>query len=144
MGEPYTSPCFCTNARRAASTMTELYDGALRPVGLTVAQYYLLINLSRLEPVDTTRLAGRVGLDRSTLVRNIRSLQGSGWVEDIAKGPKHQFRLTELGRSTLARAIPAWEATQAEFVRQFGQEDAEALMLLLRKVQNFTISGGED
>lgn len=135
MSSPYISPCYCTNTRRAAGIITELYDDALRPFGLNAAQYYLLINLSRLEPMDTTHFANHVGLDRSTLVRNIRILQNNGWVEDQANGQKHQFRLTQSGRMLLEKATPVWEETQNDFSDQMGHEDSKELMRLLRKVQ---------
>jgi hypothetical protein len=34
--------CACANLRRAARVMTRLYDAALRPSGLSVAQFTLL------------------------------------------------------------------------------------------------------
>lgn len=136
MSSPYISPCYCTNTRRAAGLVTELYDDALRPLGLNAAQYYLLINLLRLEPVNTTQFANHVGLDRSTLVRNIRVLQNNGWVEDQATRQNHQFRLTQLGRSMLEKAVPVWEKIQNDFIEQMGHEDAKELTRLLRKVQD--------
>lgn len=141
MSKTYVSQCYCTNARRAARAITEMYDDALRPLGLTVAQYYLLINISRLEPVDTSRLAGHVGLERSTLVRNVRLLRNNGWVEDRSSGQKHQFQLTVSGRRLLAGAMAVWEEIQADFNEQMGLDDADALQRLLRKAQDLKWRG---
>lgn len=136
MKRPYISPCYCTNLRRAAGIITEMYDASLSKLGLSAAQYYLLVNLSRLQPVDTTNLANCIGLERSTLVRNMKLLMNKSWIEDVAKGKKHQFKLTELGSNLLSQAKPLWDNMQKELVEQIGQEDAVELMRLLQKIQN--------
>ena len=43
-----SSTCHCIQLRRAASRVTERYDMALAPAGLTVGQYSLLAHLERL------------------------------------------------------------------------------------------------
>ena len=47
MAKLYESPCYCTNLRRSANAVSDYYDARLRPSGLTAAQYYLLLNLSK-------------------------------------------------------------------------------------------------
>ncbi|WP_130861836.1 MarR family winged helix-turn-helix transcriptional regulator [Bacilliculturomica massiliensis] len=136
MTTPFMSPCYCANLRRAAGAMTEAYDDNFSGLGLSAAQYYLLINLSRLEPVNTTQLARHVGLERSTLVRNMRLLLKNGWAEDWADGREHRFRLTKAGNRLLDQAKPLWEETQRSIMEQLGAEDAEELIRLLRKVQS--------
>lgn len=89
-----------------------------------------------MEPTNTNHLAQHVGLERSTLVRNLCVLEKKGWIEDLAKSQKHQFKLTKKGQELLSAAIPLWEKAQSEFVLQFGQEDASELMRLLQKVQD--------
>ena len=130
------TPCYCTNLRRAAGAATEYYDSAFQPLGLSAAQYYLLANLSRMEPVNTTRLAGQVRLDRSTLVRNLRILQKYGWVDDRHVGREHRFYLPEAGREILSQAEPLWKKAQENLESRLGQEDAAELMRLLQKVQD--------
>ncbi len=58
--------CYCIQLRRAASRVTEQYDAALAPVGLTVGQYSLLAHLERLEPVSVSVLAEEMELERTT------------------------------------------------------------------------------
>ena len=133
----YESPCYCTNLRRCAGAVTDFYNTELQPAGLNAAQYYLLINLSRLKTANTSHWAQHVGLDRSTLVRNVKTLVERGWVEDIGNtgGNAHQFALTELGTETLKQAVPIWEDAQQQFQEHMGTEDAEVLLGLLRKLQ---------
>ena len=70
--------CLCTNLRRAARGVSRHYDGALDGFGINVAQYSLLCNLKRLDQPSISTLAEAMGLDRSTLGRNVRVLEGAG------------------------------------------------------------------
>lgn len=130
----YESPCYCTNLRRGALWATEYYDGALAPCGLSVPQYYLLINLSRMEKANLSRWAERVGLDRTTLVRNVKTLEGKGLIAPTA-GRGRTFTLTGSGRDTLAQGISLWEQAQEGMREKLGTEDAEALLRICRKLQ---------
>ena len=57
---------------RAARGVSRHYDGALDGFGINVAQYSLLCNLQRLDQPSISSLADAMGLDRSTLGRNLR------------------------------------------------------------------------
>ena len=130
----YESPCYCTNLRRGALWSTEYYDKMLAPSGLSVPQYYLLINLSRMEKANLSQWAQRVGLDRTTMVRNVKLLEGKGLVEQT-EGRGRTFTLTETGRETLDRGVALWEQAQAQIQAWIGREDAETLLRICRKLQ---------
>ena len=143
MAKPFFSPCYCTNLRRAAGAVTDFYTNTFNELGLSVAQYYLLKSLSHLAPVTTTHLAREVGLERSTLVRNMRVLQKNGWIDDVSASPKHQFQLSETGHALLSKAIPLWEKAQSGFMEELGYEDTAELIRLLQKVQNMKYRDGK-
>ena len=134
----YESPCYCTNLRRGALWSTEYYDKMLAPSGLSVPQYYLLINLSRMEKANLSQWAQRVGLDRTTMVRNVKLLEGKGLVEQT-EGRGRTFALTETGRETLDRGVALWEQAQAQIQAWIGQEDAETLLRICRKLQEIPV-----
>ena len=138
MPRVYKSMCYCTNARRSANALTEYYDNMFKNVGLTVAQYYLLINLKRLEKANITQWAEYVGLERSTMVRNVSTLEKHGLIH-VVKGKGKVFELTEFGRDTIEKAIPIWEKAQNEIKEYIGEEDAEAIRRIGEKLQNLPI-----
>ena len=131
----YESPCYCTNLRRAALWSTEYYDSMLAPAGLSVPQYYLLINLSRMERANLSQWAERVGLDRTTMVRNVKTLEGKGLVAP-AEGRGRTLALTEEGRRTLAHGVALWEQAQAALREKLGGEDADTLLRICRRLQS--------
>ena len=131
----YESPCYCTNLRRSALWATEYYDKKLAPCGLSVPQYYLLINLFRMEKANISQWAERVGLDRTTMVRNAKTLENKGLVTPT-EGRGRTFALTETGKTTLSHGIKLWEQAQAELREKLGEEDADTLLRICRKLQN--------
>ena len=104
MAKLYKSKCYCTNLRRSANAISDFYDNALKNAGLTVSQYYLLINLSRLGKANITHWAQRVGLDRSTMVRNIKPLESRGLIEKT-EGHGKTSRCRKTGKKLLARPL---------------------------------------
>ena len=130
----YQSTCYCTNARRSSNILSEYYDAALCDTGLTVSQYFLLVNLSRLGKANITHWAEWVGLDRSTMVRNVKVLEKYGYLE-LAEGNGKTFALSEKGKTVLEKAVPAWEQAQSQMETLLGKEDAKALLRIGAKLQ---------
>lgn len=116
------------------------YDAALERSGLTVAQYYLLINLSRLGAANITHWAERVGLDRSTMVRNIKLLQSRHLIENT-EGHGKAFTLSQAGKDALHLAIPLWEHAQEELETILGKEDTAAILRIGNKLQGRARAG---
>lgn len=128
-----TTHCLCTKLRRAARSVTRIYDDALRDLGLNVAQYSLLSHLQRLEQPSISALAEAMGLDRSTLGRNLKVLEGEGLVQ-VGEGSDMRSRLvllTDEGLARFQRGAVAWEEAQAQLALRLGAEKREALWLLL-------------
>lgn len=128
-----TTHCLCTKLRRAARSVTRIYDDALRDLGLNVAQYSLLSHLQRLEQPSISALAEAMGLDRSTLGRNLKVLEGEGLVQ-LGEGSDMRSRLvllTDEGLARFQRGAVAWEEAQAQLALRLGAEKREALWLLL-------------
>lgn len=127
------SQCLCINLRRAARGVSRYYDGALDGFGINVAQYSLLCNLQRLDQPSISTLAEAMGLDRSTLGRNLRVLEGEGLVRmDEGEDQRNRIvQLTPAGHERLAAALPAWEAAQQLLIDKLGAEKRATLLALL-------------
>ncbi|CAK9888009.1 MULTISPECIES: MarR family winged helix-turn-helix transcriptional regulator [Pseudomonas] len=128
-----TSECICTHLRRAARGVSRHYDEALEGFGINVAQFSLLRHLRRLDQPSISTLAEAMGLDRSTLGRNLRVLQADGLVA-LAEGQDLRNRivlLTEQGRARLLAAEPAWEQAQSGLVESLGEGRRDELVRLL-------------
>jgi DNA-binding MarR family transcriptional regulator len=140
--QPFRSRCYCTNLRSAAHAVSEFYDEELRDTGLTIAQYRLLINLRRMGSANITEWSERVGLERSTMTRNIRLIESRGFIER-AKGRGKTYKLTDTGEKALEAAAPMWEEAQKKIESFLGKADAEALLRIGRKFQEVRPTVGE-
>ncbi len=128
-----TTHCLCTQLRRTARGVTKRYDDALAGAGLTTAQFSLLRHLERLESPSITDLAAAMGLERSTLGRNVRVLEGQGLLELGNAGDQRNrlVSMTALGRARLDDAVHAWNDAQLQLTQKFGSEKRAALIALL-------------
>lgn len=106
--------CYCTQSRRAANLLTDIYDAALAPSGLRVTQFSLLRAVGRVKTPTLGALAEATGLDRSTLGRNLRRLETDGFIR-LEPGKDARTRvvsLTERAMEAMTRAEPLWRQTQ--------------------------------
>ncbi len=126
-------PCICVAVRKASRRLTAVYDDALAPEGINLAQFSLLKNIRRHGPLSLSRLGEIVELDRSTLGRNVRVLERMGLVALAAGTDQRQavVALTPDGIATLARALPLWEDVQAGIHARIGAPGAAQLEALL-------------
>ena len=88
--------CIAVRLRLLNRVVTNLYDDALRPLGLKVSQLNILIVAARLGLARPAQVCEILQLDTSTLSRNIKPLQAHGWLEVVpAEDARAQpFRLT--------------------------------------------------
>lgn len=128
--------CLCTQLRRASRGVTRIYDDALAPVGLGAAQFSLLRHVQRLDSPNISTLAEAMGLDRSTLGRNLRVLEEQGLLV-LGEGQdqrRREIRLTEQGLQRLQQGLALWEQAQADLAERLGGQRRAELMQLLNEL----------
>ena len=121
--------CVCFAVRRAARAITQHYDRQLRPAGLRVTQFSVLAVLSHGEPRPVNRVASRLGMDRTTLTRNLRPLIDRGYVA-LEAGEDSRVRLVRItarGKAAAAAALPHWRRAQRSMARHVTPEALQAL-----------------
>jgi DNA-binding MarR family transcriptional regulator len=131
------SSCACTAVRRTARSLTRAYDEALRPTGLRITQFALLVAAALGEGTLTlSRMSGVLGLERTTLTRVLRPLEQRGLIE-VRVGDDRRARtvaVTAAGRELMAEALPLWRAAQARVVSGEAAEPWERLAADLARV----------
>ena len=106
--------CVCTAARRRSRELTRAFERAMRGSGLRVTQFTLLATLVQTGPLPTTRLADFLGLERTTLTRNLRPLIRDGLVRVDAGDDRrvHKVAITSTGEEAARRVFPFWRKAQ--------------------------------
>ena len=113
--------CAGWNARLAARRITSFLNRRMQDSGLTLAQFGLIAQIAATRDGALNELAQRIGLDQSTLSRNLQVLEGAGLIEIAAGGADGRRRavwLTEKGVQSLEAGTRrleagAWRARQA-------------------------------
>lgn len=118
-------------ARYLSKSVTEIFDDALRPLGISSGQFVLLSIVDRAGSITRADIARLQHLDRSTLTRNLRLILSEAWVEEVrdnADGRSRPIALTIAGKDLLSRALPAWLAAQAQVKALLGKDGTLALI----------------
>lgn len=135
--EKKPSLCSCLNIRRASQAITEVYNDFLLPSNLKISQFSLLKHINQLGPVSVSDLAVIIRLDRTTLVRNLKPLERSGFVEDISTetARNRQLRLTDKGIQIYKYAEELWKKAQGFLEDYLGRDNIDTLTVLLSKIE---------
>ncbi len=131
---PPVAECTALKIRRLARRVTQIYDEALAPHGLTIGQLGLLAALRRREGLSINNLAERLSADASTISRLVRPLEAAGLLvleADPGDGRARLVRLTDAGFERRGLAIPAWRTAQARIAETLGDGRLAALRFLL-------------
>jgi DNA-binding MarR family transcriptional regulator len=114
--------------RRTGRLLTRRYEEALRPAGVTSAQFELMITLRAAGASSQGKLAELLEADQTTLSRNLKLLLQRRWIEaleDGRDGRRRTYRLTASGLAVLPEAQRCWRQAQEEMERRLGGPMAE-------------------
>jgi DNA-binding MarR family transcriptional regulator len=128
----------CATLRRASRALTQLYDEALRPVGLRATQFTVLQALSLTGEVSQGELGQLLAMDSTTLTRTLEIMGGQGWIAKRRGQDRREWRmrLSKSGEAQLKRALPHWRKAQGRLRAQLGNELSDSLLKLADKVTN--------
>lgn len=106
--------CLCLTLRRTARVVTQRYDAALRPFGVRATQLPILTAAARGTPIPLAQLADALGMERTTLLRNVRPLVRQGLIRIRREkgGRRDLLTATAAGQALLLRLYPAWRVVQ--------------------------------
>lgn len=114
--------------RKLSRLMSQRYDQALAPAGVNLNQYSILRRTGG-QGRPLGEIAHELGMDRSTLSRDLKALVEAGWIESAtgADARQRRLRITAAGRKVVERAQPLWRVAQDEIDRGLGLEGVALL-----------------
>ena len=129
--------CISAALRRTANLVTRVYNAYLAPSGLEVTQYSILRKIQSGKAGSASELAELVGVERSTLARNLERLVSAGLVSTLTgEGRRVRHELTPAGEQKIDAALPLWREAQQALVNGLPEGKAPTLheeLALLRK-----------
>ena len=116
--------CVCFNLRWVSRAFSQFFVSELNQHGLLPTQTPILAALSARTEASMAELSDWLGMDRTTLVRNLRPLERDGLVKSAGKGRgnKVSLALTSKGRTALQKFLPDWRVAQQKIIKTLGKE----------------------
>jgi DNA-binding MarR family transcriptional regulator len=134
--------CVCFNLRWVTRAVTQFYDAEMRRHGIRPTQGTILASLRSKDSWTMAELSDWLGMERTTLVRNLRPLQRDGLVRISGGGRGNlvELAITSKGRKQIEKLTPAWKSAQSAAVKTLGEKrwsailsDLETAALALKK-----------
>jgi DNA-binding MarR family transcriptional regulator len=128
--------CYCIALRAAARKATSIYDTALEPTGVNIAQFSLLRSIKRATAVSLTELGRMTDLDRSTVGRNVKVLERMGLVRVAAGSDQREATVTldDAGHDVLRFGAPLWAGAQRKIEASLSPATAAHLLASLQSL----------
>lgn len=130
--------------KHAREGLAAVSGPALSPYGIDGRALAVLTVLAGQAPLSQQEAAGRLGVDRTTMVALIDGLEAKGLVERVthpADRRKNVVRLTEPGRDTFTRALHASDEAERRFAAALTDDELAVLKHHLRRLLNLPSAG---
>ena len=128
--------CVCRKTRETARKISRMYDEMLQPAGIRTTQFTMLAAISVQGDATITELAAILGMDRTTLSRNLKPLERSGLIEVSEEGYRRarSTRITDKGVDVMEKALPLWSSAQDSMRKRLGNETWDRVQTDLNEI----------
>ena len=122
--------CVCFNLRWVTRAVTQFYDAEMRRHGIRPTQGSILAALMAKDTWNMAELSDWLGMERTTLVRNLGPLQRDGFVraDGGGRGRRVELAITAKGRKQIEKLTPAWKSAQSAVVKTLGEKRWAAIL----------------
>lgn len=131
------SQCVGARLRTLNRVVTRIYDDQLRPLGIRFSQMNVLMLIVGRGPMTPADIGAVLGLEKSTLSRNLRVLEDQGWIarRPDGSGVGAKLEATALGRETIVEAEVLWQAGQQAALDLLGKSQCAGIRVAFDRVQ---------
>ncbi len=123
--------------KHAGMRLAELNGKALAPFGIDARELAILLLLAGREPASQQQAAQRLGVDRTTMVALLDTLEGKGLVSRHPHAEdrrRNVVELTDAGQETLRRATQASDDAEHALLAPLSPGDGEHLRDVLQLI----------
>jgi DNA-binding MarR family transcriptional regulator len=116
--------------KHAAMRLQEFHAQALTPFGIDARELGVLLVLAGQEPASQQQAAQRLGVDRTTMVALLDTLEDKGLVfrhPHAEDRRRNVIELTDHGKDTLRRATQASDDAERALLAPLGPQDRKRL-----------------
>ena len=131
------SLCPAFNIRAASRIITQIFDDTLKPSGLQITQFAVLVGVHIMNTPSISTLAKGLVMDRTTLTRGLKPLENEEFIKIITGEDKRTrfVKLTIKGKSAIDKTLPYWEKAREIVAKEFGEQNLGSLIKDLESVR---------
>ena len=133
--------------KHAFFRLEDLHGVYMASAPVNVRELSVLLLLDGREPESQQQAANRLGVDRTTMVGLLDSLEGKGLLArlpDPADRRRNVVALTDAGRTALREATTASDRAERELLADLSPAEARQLRDILIRILNSTASTREE
>jgi DNA-binding MarR family transcriptional regulator len=129
--------CVAVRLRLLTRAVTNLYNRALRPYGLTTSQMNILVAVSCLGEAKQRDVCHALHLEKSSLSRDLTRMRAQGWIDEVQGDDARTIllRVTAPGKRQLEKAFPAWQKAQNEAKALLGVKQVNSFARAAKSVR---------
>lgn len=130
----------CLNLKKISRFLTNFYDLSLKNSGIRSTQFNLLIAFYKSPEKSITDIAKDMGMDRTTLSRNLNPLLKKQLIILAALLDKRckSYVLTEKGKNIIEDALPYFERAKKFIILLLGDKKHDKLLSDIKELLKIT------
>jgi DNA-binding MarR family transcriptional regulator len=133
--------CVAFNLRKCSTVVSRIYQKEMRGAPVKGPLFSLMATISRRGPSTITALAEDIGLDRTTLTRNLRHLEQRGLIRVVrVTASRNEVSLLPKGEVALQESMTSWRRAQEKVLGQLGETRWDRMRKDLRAVMMLELS----
>ena len=129
--------CLAQRLRAVGRIVSNLYDGELAGHGLTASQFGILAASLKLGTASQNKIAEVHRVEKSTLSRNLRLMEESGWIKLERRGRNVDVEVTKGGKDIFCKSVERWRKAQADLKRHLRNKGVDAVEILAASFAKF-------
>ncbi len=127
--------CIAARLRKLTRVVDNILRSDLKGFGITENQITILFVLSKKGKMEQGKLGKHLGLERSSISRNIQILLDKGYIIK-SKAFRPEIELTRKGFDNVSKFTPIWNEFMNKWYDIIGEDGMEYLNKLEQKILN--------
>jgi DNA-binding MarR family transcriptional regulator len=129
--------CLAQRLRAVGRIVSNIYDRELAGFGLTASQFGILATSLKLGTASQNEIAEVHRVEKSTLSRNLKLMEESGWIKLERRGRNVDVEVTRGGKDVFCKSVDGWRKAQANLKRHLRNEGVDAVQILVASLAKF-------
>jgi DNA-binding MarR family transcriptional regulator len=120
--------CECLKIRKKSRHITKLYNDCFKELKINITQIHCMVMMIQFEGKNMNYISKELGMDRTTLSRNLVTLEKRGIVHKVSGGKKGRqtiYSVTDNGKELIEKIIPLWVRAQKSISFNLDKEERE-------------------